>query len=154
MVFILEGTPDLWIDGHIYRMKPGDTAGWPGRDGTAHCLINNTNKPVRMLTIGEASRYNSKIHFPLTRETDEWLRKNDKLWIDPPKRKLGAHDGLPDAVRGTPRNPMTRREVVDKARDLIGPVLGAAKTEKLIETAYALESVTNVRLLRPLLQRA
>ncbi|MCE9523392.1 MAG: cupin domain-containing protein [Alphaproteobacteria bacterium] len=102
MVHILEGTPDLWIDGYIYRLKPGDTAGWPGRDGMAHCLINNTGKPVRMLTIGEASRYNSKIHFPLTRDMDEWLTKNDKLWIEPPKRKLGPHDGLPDAVRGKP----------------------------------------------------
>jgi 2-methylcitrate dehydratase PrpD len=59
-----------------------------------------------------------------------------------------------DAVRGTPRNPMERREVVDKARDLIAPVLGAAKAEALIEAVYALESLTNVRLLRPLLQRA
>lgn len=58
-----------------------------------------------------------------------------------------------DAVRGTPRNPMTRREIVDKARDLIVPVLGAAKAEKLIDAVYALESLTNVRELRPLLQR-
>ena len=29
-----------------------------------------------------------------------------------------------EAVRGTPRNPMTREEVVDKSRDLIAPVLG------------------------------
>lgn len=112
MVFILEGTPDLWVDGFIYRLKPGDTAGWPGRDGMAHCLINNTDKPVRMLTIGEASRYNSKIHFPLTRDTDEWLRKNDKLWIDPPKRKRGPHDGFPDAVRGklSPDNTVAKRK--------------------------------------------
>jgi uncharacterized cupin superfamily protein len=102
MVFVLEGTPELWVDGYAYRMKPGEAAGWPGRDGMAHCLINNTDKPVRMLTIGEASRYNSKIHFPLTRDMDEWLKKSDKLWINPPQRKLGAHDGLPDAVRGKP----------------------------------------------------
>jgi 2-methylcitrate dehydratase PrpD len=59
-----------------------------------------------------------------------------------------------DAVRGTPRNPMTRREVVDKARDLTAPVLGGAKAEKLCDAVYELESVTNVRALRPLLQRA
>ena len=102
MVFILEGTPDLWIDGATYRMKPGEAAGWPGRDGMAHCLINNTSAPVRMLTIGESSRYNSKIHFPLARGMDEWLMKNDKLWICPPQRELGPHDGLPDARRGHP----------------------------------------------------
>ena len=32
------------------------------------------------------------------------------------------------AVRGTPRNPMTREEVIDKARDLIAPVVGREKS--------------------------
>ncbi len=43
------------------------------------------------------------------------------------------------AVRGTPRNPMTRKEVVDKARDLIDPVLGSATGTRLVETIFALE---------------
>jgi 2-methylcitrate dehydratase PrpD len=57
------------------------------------------------------------------------------------------------AVRGTPRNPMTRTEVIDKARDLTAPVLGREKSEKLIATVLAIETVTDVRNLRPLLQR-
>jgi 2-methylcitrate dehydratase PrpD len=57
------------------------------------------------------------------------------------------------AVRGTPRNPMTRTEVIDKARDLTAPVLGREKSEKLIATVFAIETVTDVRSLRPLLQR-
>jgi 2-methylcitrate dehydratase PrpD len=59
-----------------------------------------------------------------------------------------------DAVRGTPENPMTREEVVAKARDLMAPVLGAATANNLIEKVLALESVKDVRELRPLLQRA
>jgi len=59
-----------------------------------------------------------------------------------------------DAVRGTPRNPMTREEIVAKARDLIVPVLGSGKSEQLIDAVYRLESLTNLRELRPLLQRA
>ena len=59
-----------------------------------------------------------------------------------------------EAVRGTVRNPMTRAEVVDKARDLIAPMLGASTTQKLIDTLLAIEAVTDVRALRPLLQRA
>jgi len=58
------------------------------------------------------------------------------------------------AVRGTPRNPMTRTEVIDKARDLTAPVLGREKSEKLIATVFAIETVADVRSLRPLLQRA
>jgi 2-methylcitrate dehydratase PrpD len=58
-----------------------------------------------------------------------------------------------DNVRGTAKNPMTREEVVAKARDLIAPVLGAAKCVRLIEKVLSLESVKDVRELRPLLQR-
>jgi len=57
------------------------------------------------------------------------------------------------AVRGTPRNPMSRAEVVDKARDLMAPVLGRETSERLIETVFAIETVSDVRALRPLLQR-
>jgi 2-methylcitrate dehydratase PrpD len=59
-----------------------------------------------------------------------------------------------EAVRGTVRNPMTRAEVVDKARDLIAPVLGAPTAQKLIDTLLAIEAVKDIRALRPLLQRA
>jgi 2-methylcitrate dehydratase PrpD len=55
-------------------------------------------------------------------------------------------------VRGTPENPMTRDEVVAKARELMAPVLGAATCSNLIERVLALDSVKNVRELRPLLQ--
>jgi len=57
------------------------------------------------------------------------------------------------AVRGTPRNPMSRAEVVDKARDLVTPILGRKTSERLIEAVYEIEGVTDVRMLRPLLQR-
>jgi 2-methylcitrate dehydratase PrpD len=59
-----------------------------------------------------------------------------------------------EAVRGTVRNPMTRQEVVDKARDLVAPVLGAATAQKLIDTTLAIEAVKDVRTLRPMLQKA
>jgi 2-methylcitrate dehydratase PrpD len=59
-----------------------------------------------------------------------------------------------DAVRGTPENPMTREDVVAKARDLIAPVLGDGQCTKLIDRMLDLENVKDVRELRPLLQRA
>jgi len=58
-----------------------------------------------------------------------------------------------EAVRGTADNPMTREEVVAKARTLIAPVLGPASTGKLIEKILDLDKVKNVRDLRPLLQK-
>lgn len=59
-----------------------------------------------------------------------------------------------DDVRGTSENPMTRDEIVAKARDLITPVLGAATFTKLVARIFDLEHTKSVRELRPLLQRA
>jgi len=58
-----------------------------------------------------------------------------------------------EAVRGTVRNPMTRDEVVDKARDLMAPVLGRAQTQRLIEAVLSLDAARDLRPLRSLLQR-
>jgi len=58
-----------------------------------------------------------------------------------------------DSVRGTAANPMTSDEVRTKARDLMAPVIGQASTSKLIDRVFALESVKDIRELRPLLQK-
>jgi 2-methylcitrate dehydratase PrpD len=55
-------------------------------------------------------------------------------------------------VRGTPENPMTRDEVVAKARELMAPVLGAATCSNLIDRVLAIENVKDIRELRPLLR--
>ena len=57
-----------------------------------------------------------------------------------------------DNVRGTPENPMTRDEILTKARDLITPVLGAEKCAGLLQKIFDLENVSDIRTLRPLLQ--
>jgi len=59
-----------------------------------------------------------------------------------------------EAVRGTSENPMTRDEVIAKARDLITPVMGAAVTAKLIEKVFDIENVKSILELRPLLQKS
>jgi 2-methylcitrate dehydratase PrpD len=57
-----------------------------------------------------------------------------------------------DAVRGTPRNPMTRDEVVAKCQDLIAPILGKQQSNALIETSLRLEQVKNIRTVSALLR--
>jgi 2-methylcitrate dehydratase PrpD len=59
-----------------------------------------------------------------------------------------------ETVRGTAGNPMTRDEMIEKAKDLIVPVLGADKFQKLTAAIFGLENVKNVVDLRPLLQKA
>ena len=48
---------------------------------------------------------------------------------------------------------MSRAEIVDKARDLIGPVSGTARAGALIDAVLTLDTLTDIRALRPLLQR-
>jgi hypothetical protein len=47
---------------------------------------------------------------------------------------------------------MSRAEVVDKARDLIAPVLGSGRAGTLIDALLALDTLADVRTQRPLLQ--
>ena len=56
-------------------------------------------------------------------------------------------------VRGTAENPMTREDIVAKARDLMTPVLGASGCQKLIDRIFDIETTKNIKDLRPLLQR-
>jgi 2-methylcitrate dehydratase PrpD len=52
---------------------------------------------------------------------------------------------------GTKENPLSTEAVNAKARDLMAPVLGPDATERLIARINALESVADMRELRPLL---
>ena len=63
-VYVLEGTPDLWLDGYLKRLQPGDGVGFPAGTGIAHTFINNSESDVRLLVVGEASRARSRIHYP------------------------------------------------------------------------------------------
>lgn len=55
------------------------------------------------------------------------------------------------AVLGTPANPMSRAEVVTKARDLIDPVLGADQGRQLVDAVLAIDALADLRALRGLL---
>jgi 2-methylcitrate dehydratase PrpD len=56
------------------------------------------------------------------------------------------------AVRGTPDNPMTTKEIETKAIDLVTPISGEAKATGLVKAIANLSALRSVRELRPLLQ--
>jgi len=56
------------------------------------------------------------------------------------------------AVRGSATNPMSSDEVAAKSRDLLVPVIGSRRAERLIEAVWSIERVSDVRTLRPLLR--
>lgn len=54
-------------------------------------------------------------------------------------------------VRGTAANPMTAEDIEDKASGLLVPVVGRLRARALIDALRRLESIADVRTLRPLL---
>jgi uncharacterized cupin superfamily protein len=96
-VYVIEGHPDAWIDGELHRLSPGDGVGFPAGTGICHSFINNTDRDVRLLVVGEATRADNRIYYPLNPEQKpgrtDW-------WDDVPERPRGPHYGLPDAKRG------------------------------------------------------
>jgi uncharacterized cupin superfamily protein len=95
-VYVIEGQPDAWIDGELHRLSPGDGVGFPAGTGICHSFINNTDTDVRLLVVGEPTRADNRIFYPLNPEQRP-LRKN--WWDDVPERPRGPHDGRPDAKR-------------------------------------------------------
>jgi 2-methylcitrate dehydratase PrpD len=63
-----------------------------------------------------------------------------------------TQDSITTGIAGTASNPWTREWMVAKARDLMTPVLGAGRTEQLIDRVLKLEQTRNILELRPLLQ--
>ncbi len=119
-VFVLEGEPDLWADGELYRLRDGDGVAFPDRTGIGHCFLNNTDKDVCLFVMGEGSRYASRLFHPLDAKANAAMRELGKLWEDAPKRKLGPHDGLPHAAgKGHPRRRKPPSFVVNW-RDILG----------------------------------
>lgn len=96
-VYVIEGAPDVWLDGELHRLAPGDAVGFPAGTGIAHTFINNTAANVRLLVVGERSRPDNQVHYPLHPARNAEI--SAQHWADAPARRLGAHDGIPDRLR-------------------------------------------------------
>jgi uncharacterized cupin superfamily protein len=67
-VYVLEGTPDVWLDGVVHRLRPGDAVGFPAGTGLSHTFLNDTEDEVRLLVVGERSKPENRIVYPLNPE--------------------------------------------------------------------------------------
>ncbi len=93
-VYVIAGTPDVWLDGRLYRLSEGEAVGFPAGTGQAHTFINNTGEEVRLLVVGERPKPENRIVYPVNPERRP-LRED--WWDDAPARDMGPHDGTPDA---------------------------------------------------------
>jgi uncharacterized cupin superfamily protein len=93
--YVIEGNPDVWLDGVLHRLSPGEAVGFPAGTGIAHTFINNTATPVRLLVVGEANKSHNRIVYPVNPERKDQLK--EIWWADAPSRPIGPHNGLPDS---------------------------------------------------------
>ena len=92
-VFVIEGTPDAWIDGRLYRLGAGDAVGFPAGTGLCHSILNNADREARLLVVGERSKPENRVCYP--RNPEQRALRQD-WWDDAPPRPMGPHDGSPD----------------------------------------------------------
>jgi len=130
--------PDIWLQHMVAIMLLDGTVSFQA----AHDVARMRDE--------RALRQRAKIELVPDEELDRKVREAIVTVVLADGNELVEHVR---AVRGTADNPMPRAEVVGKCRDLMAPVLGAAKSAELIDRVLALESIGNMRELRPLLQK-
>ncbi len=97
LYMLSEGTPDVWIDGHLKRLKPGDGVGFPSGTGIAHTFLNNSASDVRLWL---SARHRGSAAGSITRFTQSGNAEiGERHWKDKPERELGLHNGQPDKPR-------------------------------------------------------
>lgn len=106
-VYVIEGTPDVWLDGELHRLKAGDAVGFPAGTGIAHSFLNNTGEEVRLLVVGETPKDENLIFYP--RNPDRKPVRRD-WWENPPERLMGEHDGLTDKERARKAAKLVKRD--------------------------------------------
>jgi len=95
--YVLEGEPDVWIDGVLHRLREGDFVAFPAGTGVCHTFLNNTEREVRLLVGGEKSKPENRVHYPLNQDHE---RARSDAWTDVEPRALGGHDGKARAPGG------------------------------------------------------
>lgn len=92
--YVLEGEPDVWINGELHRLKPGDAVAFPAGTGICHTFINNSDREAHFIVVGEASKKENRIWYP---RNPVYLATREDRWDNPPAQHFGDHNGLPDA---------------------------------------------------------
>ena len=98
-IYILEGTPQIWIDGRVYDLCAGDCVGLPAGTGHSHSLLNNSNQEVRAIVVGEVDVPTDQIFYPLHTSRNEEMKEEGHYWNDHPQNEMGDHDGWTDIKR-------------------------------------------------------
>jgi uncharacterized cupin superfamily protein len=91
-IYVLDGYPEVWINGYLWKLEPGDSVGFPAGTGVCHTFLNNTDQEVRLLVVGESNKKFNRIYYPLN---PEYAATRQDRWVDHPPQFFGPHDGKP-----------------------------------------------------------
>ena len=115
-IFVVEGAPDVWIDGYLHPLRPGDAVGFPQGTGIGHNVLNNSDEDALLIVVGDRAT-DDKGYYPVDPDRNVWMREHGFGWPEVPKRELGPHDG----TLGSPRvEGDTRPEFLMQWRDIVG----------------------------------
>ncbi|OON39540.1 cupin [Izhakiella australiensis] len=95
--YVIQGTPDVWINGELWRLQPGDAVAFPAGTGICHTFINNTQEEAHFLVVGERNKAENRIWYPLNQQ---YAATREDCWQDPPAQQMGNHPGKPDNPTG------------------------------------------------------
>ena len=109
-VYVISGFPHAWINGYMYKLRPGVALGFPAGTGLSHNLINNTDQQVQLLVFGDRTKKENLCAFPLNPEQE---RTSKIWWADAPTQILGSHNGQPGPVSDDELGPVWPPCLVD-----------------------------------------
>ena len=98
-VYVVSGLPSVWLNGDLFDLAPGDAVGFPAGTGIAHTFLNNSLEDAHLLVIGEATKPDNKVFYPLDPDQQSIMNAKGIGWVDPPAHRLGLHNGK--AERGS-----------------------------------------------------
>jgi 2-methylcitrate dehydratase PrpD len=134
------------------------------RDIVDICVQHLTALALLDGTVGFAAAHDEeRMHDPAVRAVRSRIEliPSPELTVAVPARQAIVEIELADgrkvrhhakAVRGTPDNPMTTKEIEEKAVDLVAPITGRERANGLVEAIRRLDATASVRELRRLLQ--
>ena len=123
------------------------------------CAVMLLDGKVTFASSHDVKRMRNRKVLALRRRIE--LRGDDALSAAMPSRQgiveISLRDGRilkhhTKAVRGTAENPMARAEVGEKSFDLMAPVIGRIRARNLCDAVWKLDTVRDLRGLRPLLR--
>jgi uncharacterized cupin superfamily protein len=91
LIYVLDGSPEAWIDGHLYPLREGDCVAFAAGTGIAHTLINNSTSDAKLLVVATLPA-EDRCHYPLNPDPGDAPAEIAAAWSARPR---GPHDGRP-----------------------------------------------------------